>query len=84
MKIGYQVNLHYGMRDRIATVDRVNSKTHLDLTVKNNNGTTQQFLNVVIQPTQEKLELKGVPYWTEKKQEKSQVKIESKETTTKN
>ena len=78
MKIGYKVNLHYGEKDRIAVVDKIISKTRLNLTVKNSNSSTQQFLNVVIRPTQEKLQLQSTPYWTEKKQEKLEVKVETK------
>jgi len=79
MKIGYEVNLHYSGRDRIATVHGIVSKTRLDLTVKNPNQTTQQFLNVAMKPKGGKTQKLNTPYWSERKQKKSDVKSVSKD-----
>jgi len=75
MKVGYKVNLHYGKTERIGIIDKIHSKNHFDVTVKNPNGTNQTFLNVGLKPSERKLVRYGVPYWTERKQEKSKVEI---------
>ncbi len=78
MKIGYEVNLHYGGADRIATVHGIVSKTHVDLTAKNPNKTTQQFLNVAIKPKEGKIQKSNIPYWSERKHKKSDVETVTK------